>query len=95
MVTAPRVRAGVELGLAGAAVLGAALSWTQVRSTVLVAPIADGEPITTAVHYDPQQLLLTLLLAAAAGVLAVIGSARWWRARRRRRHTAAASPPPR
>lgn len=79
-MTAPRVRAAGELGLAGAAVLGCAQSWLQVRSTVLVAPVTDGEPVTSSVRYDPQQLLLTLLLAATAGVLAVVGSARLRRA---------------
>lgn len=68
-----RVRAVVQLALAGAAVLGCALSWSQVRSTVAVAPILDGQPVTTSVVYDPPLLLLTLLLATLAGVLAVVG----------------------
>lgn len=85
MVTAPAMRAVVELGLACAAALGCALSWSQVRSTVLVAPIADGEPVTTSVNYDPQQLLLALLLAAAAGVLGVVGAARICRVVRQRK----------
>lgn len=77
-----RTRAGVELALAVAAVLGAALSWAQVRSTVAVAPIIDGQPVTTSVVFDPPMLLLTLLLATAAGVLAVVGTARVRRVRR-------------
>lgn len=85
MVSGSAIRAVAELGLAGAAVLGAALSWSQVRATVLVAPIADGQPVTSSVNYDPRQLLLTFLLAAAAGVLGVIGAARLYRQRRRRR----------
>ncbi|MGH3561576.1 MAG: hypothetical protein ACRDTN_07195 [Mycobacterium sp.] len=84
-MTAPAARAAVELGLACAAALGCAVNWSRVRSTVLVAPIADGEPVTTSVTYDPQLLLLTLLLAAAAGVLAVVGSARMHRAWRQRK----------
>ena len=66
----------VELGLACAAILGAAFAWSAVRSTVAVAPVADGQPVTTSVAYDPPFLLLTLLLAAAAGVLAVVGATR-------------------
>lgn len=75
-----RTRAVAELVLACAAVLGAVLSWSHVRSTVQVAPIADGEPVTASVIYDPQLLLLTLLLASGAGVLAVVGAARLRRA---------------
>jgi hypothetical protein len=71
-----RFRAFVELALAAAAVLGCAVSWSGVRSTVPVAPVAKGEPVTTAVVYDPQLLLLTLLLAMAAGMLAVVAVAR-------------------
>lgn len=71
-----RFRAYVELALACAAVLGCAASWSGVRSTAPVAPVAEGQPATTAVVYDPQLLLLTLLLATAAGMLAVIGVAR-------------------
>jgi NO-binding membrane sensor protein with MHYT domain len=78
-----RLWAGLELILAGAAVVGCAISWSGVRSTVAVAPVADGEPVTTSVVYDPSLLLVTLLLAAAAGMLAVIGAARLRRASRR------------
>jgi len=77
-----RFRAFVELALACAAMVGCALSWSAVRSTVTVAPVADGQPVTTSVVYDPQLLMLTLLLATAAGMLAVIGVARLRRAGR-------------
>jgi NO-binding membrane sensor protein with MHYT domain len=72
-----------ELILAGAALLGSAMSWSEVRSTVAVAPVAKGQPVTTSVVYDPPLLLLTLLLAAAAGMLAVVGAARLRRVSRR------------
>jgi hypothetical protein len=75
-----RIRAAVELILACLAGVGCALSWSAVRSTVAVAPVADGQPVTTSVVYDPQLLLLSLLLAATAGVLAVVGAARLRRA---------------
>jgi hypothetical protein len=75
-----RFRAVVELALACLAAVGCAISWSAVRSTVVVAPVADGQPVTTSVVYDPQLLLLTLLLATAAGMLAVVGVARLWRA---------------
>jgi NO-binding membrane sensor protein with MHYT domain len=77
-----RFRALIELVLACAAVVGCAISWSGVRSTVAVAPVADGQPATTSVVYDPSLLLLTLLLATAAGMLAVIGAARLRRAGR-------------
>lgn len=77
-----RFRAFVELALACAAVVGCALSWSGVRSSVPVAPVAAGQPVTTSVVYDPQLLLLALLLATAAGVLAVLGVARLWRVAR-------------
>jgi hypothetical protein len=71
----------VELGLALAALAGAAVSWSHARHTVAVAPIADGQPSTTTLVYDPQQLLLTTLLLTVAGVLAVVGAARLRRPR--------------
>ena len=77
-----RFRALIELALACAAVVGCAASWSGVRSTVAVAPVADGQPVTTSMVYDPQLLLLTLLLATAAGMLAVVGVARLRRAGR-------------
>ena len=78
-----RFRAVLELLLACAAVAGCAISWSAVRSTVTVAPVAKGQPVTTAVVYDPSLLLLTLLLATAAGMLAVVGTARLRRVVRR------------
>ncbi|MBV9320159.1 MAG: hypothetical protein JOZ23_09645 [Mycobacterium sp.] len=80
MVT--RGRAIAELVLACAAVVGCALSWSHARDTVVVPPIADGQPDTMSVVYDPQLLLLTLVLATVAGVLAVVGTARLRRAQR-------------
>ena len=77
-----RFRAFIELALAFAAALGCAVSWSGVRSTVPVAPVANGEPATTSVVYDAQLLLLTLLLATAAGMLVVVGAARLRRAGR-------------
>lgn len=71
-----RFRAIVELALAVAAGAGCAFSWSAVRSTVEVAPVAKDQPVTTAVVYDPSLLLLTLLLATAAGMLLVVGIAR-------------------
>ncbi len=75
-----RLRAVVELLLACAAVAGCAISWSAVRSTISVAPVAKGQPVTTSVVYDPALLLLTLLFATAAGTLAVVGVARLRRA---------------
>ncbi len=77
-----RFQAFIALALACAAVVGCAVSWSAVRSTVAVAPVVDGQPVTTSVVYDPQLLLLTLLLATAAGMLAVVGVARLRRAGR-------------
>lgn len=71
------------LGLACAALLGAGVSWSRSRHTVSVAPIANGQPFTTSLVYDPQLLLLSLLLLTTAGVLAVVGTAELRRARSR------------
>jgi cell division protein FtsX len=70
-----RYRALLQLGLACAALVGAGVSWTHARHTVRVAPIADGQPSTTSLVYDPQLLLLTVVLLTIAGVLAVLGTA--------------------
>jgi hypothetical protein len=75
-----RYGALVELALAFAALVGAGVSWSHARHTVAVAPIADGQPFTTSLAYDPQQLLLTMLLLTIAGVLAVVGTFRLRRA---------------
>ena len=75
-----RFPAFIALALACGAVVGCAVSWSAVRSTVAVAPVVDGQPVTTSVVYDPQLLLLTLLLATVACILAVVGVARLRRA---------------
>lgn len=74
-------RALVELAVAVAALAGSGYSWTRSHHTVAVAPIAEGQPFTTSVVYDPQLLLLTLVLLTSAGVLVVVGAARLRRAR--------------
>jgi hypothetical protein len=78
-----RLRGVIELVVACAAAVGCAISWSAVRSTVAVAPVTAGQPVTTSVAYDPSLLLLTLLLATAAGMLAVVGVARLRRVGRR------------
>jgi hypothetical protein len=75
-----RLRAFVELALAVAAAVGCGFSWSAVRSPVELAPVAKGQPVMTAMVYDPSLLLLTLLLATLAGMLAVVGIARLRRA---------------
>jgi hypothetical protein len=79
------IRAVVELALGCAALAGAGVSWLHARHTVRVAPVADGQPPTWSLVYDPQQLLLTMLLITTAGVLAVVGIARLRRSRGRTR----------
>jgi hypothetical protein len=69
-------RATLELLLALAAAAGCVLCWLGASSTVEVAPVLEGEPMTTSVVYYPLLLGLSLLLATVAGVLAVIGLAR-------------------
>lgn len=76
-----RYRAFVELVLACAALVGGGVSWVHARRMVGVAPIADGQPVTTSLVYNPQLLLLTLVLVTTAGVLAVVGIARLLRTR--------------
>ena len=76
-----RSRAVIELVLACAAFAGALLSWAGAHHTVTVAPIADGQPSTTSLTYDPQLLLLALILLTSAGILAVAGIARLRRRR--------------
>jgi hypothetical protein len=71
-----RRRATLELLLAVVAVAGCVLCWLAARSTVAVAPVLEGEPMTTSVVYSAPLLVLSLLLAAAAGVLVVLGVAR-------------------
>lgn len=76
------MRATVELLLAVVAAVGCVLSWLSAGSTVVVAPVLDGEPKTTSVVYSPPLLVLSLILATAAGALAVVAIARLRRARR-------------
>ena len=70
------MRAGVELLLAVVAAVGSVLSWLGASSTVVVAPVLEGEPMTTSMVYSPPMLVLSLLLATIAGALAVVGVAR-------------------
>ena len=70
------MRAKIELVLAVVAAAGCVLSWLAARSTVEVAPVIDGQPMTTSVVYSPPLLVLSMFLAMAAGVLAVLGVAR-------------------
>jgi hypothetical protein len=65
-----------ELVLAVTAVIGSGWSWAAARSTVDVAPVADGEPATTSVAYYAPLLALSLLLATVAGVLVVLAVTR-------------------
>jgi hypothetical protein len=67
--------ASVELVLAVVAALGCVLSWLSAGSTVMVAPVVDGEPKTTSVVYSPPLLVLSLFLATIAGVLVVVAIA--------------------
>jgi hypothetical protein len=75
-----RRRAILELLLALIAAVGCVLSWLAARSTVLVAPVLEGEPMTTSVVYSAPLLVLSLILATVAGVLAVLSVARLRRA---------------
>jgi hypothetical protein len=70
------MRARVELVLAVVAAVGCVLSWLAASSTVVVAPVLEGQPSTTSVVYSPPLLGLSLFLATVAGVLAVVGIAR-------------------
>ena len=84
MVIGRRAWAVVELVIAAAAASGCAASWSRVRTVVLVAPVTDGEPVTTSLVYHPQWLLSALVLAAVAGVLGFAGAVGVCRARRPR-----------
>jgi hypothetical protein len=66
-------RVWIELTVAVLAILGAGVCWLDSQHTVRVAPVTDGQPVTTSVVYDPQFLLLTMLLLATGGMLAVVG----------------------
>ncbi|CPR11762.1 transmembrane protein [Mycobacterium bohemicum DSM 44277] len=80
-----RYRALLELALACAALAGAGVGWVHARHPVAVAPVAEGQPATSSLVYDPQLLLLTMMLITTAGVLAVVGIARLRRVSRRLR----------
>ncbi|GAT15642.1 hypothetical protein [Mycolicibacterium thermoresistibile] len=66
----------VLLVLALGCAAGAVAGWVAAGSTVLVAPVLDGEPETTSVVYSAPLLTLALMSATAAGVLTVLGVAR-------------------
>ena len=70
------MRSWIQLLVALVAAIGCVLSWLAASSTVVVAPVLDGEPQTTSVVYNAPLLVLSLLLATVAGVLAVLGIAR-------------------
>jgi hypothetical protein len=70
------VRARLELVAAVVAAVGCVLSWLAASSTVVVAPVLEGEPQTMSVVYSPPLVVLSLLLAASTGVLAVLGVSR-------------------
>lgn len=65
----------VRAVLALTAAAGCLWAWFAAQSVVPVAPVAEGEPTTASVVYDPAMLALALLLAAVAGVLAVLAVA--------------------
>jgi hypothetical protein len=70
------MRSRIELLVALVAAAGCVLSWLAASSTVVVAPVLDGEPPTTSVVYSAPLLVLSLFLATLAGVLIVVGVAR-------------------
>ena len=65
----------MQLVLGALALIGAVLSWLQVRRLVDVSPIADGQPATSSVAYSPPIMVLTMLLVTVSGVLIVLGVA--------------------
>jgi len=69
------VRHVIQLVVAALALAGGVITALQSRSVVFVAPVADGQPSTTSVAYDPPLMMLTWGLVTAAGVLAVLGIA--------------------
>jgi len=70
------MRARIELLVAVVAAAGCVVSWLAASSTVVVAPVLDGEPQTTSVVYSAPLLVLSLFLATFAGVLTVVGISR-------------------
>ncbi|MBP2454321.1 hypothetical protein [Mycolicibacterium lutetiense] len=69
-------RAVLEFVVAAVAAVGCVLSWGAAATTIEVAPVLEGEPMTTAVSYSAPLLVLALVLAGLAGVLIVLGVAR-------------------
>jgi hypothetical protein len=69
------MRSWIQLLVALVAAIGCVLSWLAASSTVVVAPVLEGEPQTTSAVYSPPLLGLSLLLATVAGVLTVLGIA--------------------
>ncbi len=76
------MRHTVQLVLAVLALAAGIASGLAARSMVYVAPVADGQPSTTSVVYNPPLMMLTWALVTAAGVLTVLGVAGLVRARR-------------
>lgn len=72
----------IQLVLAVVALAGGVIAGLNSRSVVFVAPVADGQPSTTSVAFDPPLMMLTWGLVTAAGVLAVLGVAGLIRRRR-------------
>jgi hypothetical protein len=70
-----KVRAVLQIVIAVVAAVGCVVSWVAAKSTVEVAPVLPGEPVTYSVTYSAPMLTLALLLATVAGVLAVLGVA--------------------
>lgn len=77
-----RARHIVQLVIAALCAAGAVATWLAVKSSVDVAPVAEGQPTTVSVVYDPPLMMLTWLLVTAAGVLTVLGVAGLRRSRR-------------
>jgi hypothetical protein len=86
------VRHVIQLVLAVLALAGAVATGLQSRSIVAVAPVADGQPPTTSVAFDPPLMMLTWLLVTTAGVLAVLGVAGLVRAKQARTAAALRTP---
>jgi hypothetical protein len=69
----------IEVVLGLVAAVGCVATWLWAQSSVVVAPVSDGEPATTSVVYDPFLLSIAFLLGTLAGVLLVVGGTRWRR----------------
>ncbi|WP_445167111.1 hypothetical protein ACTXG7_25340 [Mycolicibacterium sp. Dal123E01] len=74
----------IQVLVAVLALAGAVAAGLQSRTVVAVAPVAEGQPSTTSLAYDPPLMMLTWLLVTVAGVLVVLGVAGLVRARRAR-----------